>query len=87
MRLAITTSSLADWLPFIAVVRGPALFPVTLNGSANFNGSMSGSLLSPRLAGSLQVDDFDVRIPATARTHEFETHWDSFSTAIATFLQ
>jgi translocation and assembly module TamB len=82
VRLAITTSSLADWLPFIAVVRGPALFPVTLNGSATFNGSMTGSLSSPQLAGSLQVGDFDVRIPATARTHEFETHWDSFSSAI-----
>jgi translocation and assembly module TamB len=82
VRLTITTSSLADWLPFIAVVRGPALFPVTLNGNANFNGSMSGSLSSPQLAGSLQVDDFDVRTPATARTHEFETHWDSLSTAI-----
>jgi translocation and assembly module TamB len=82
LRLGVTTSSLADWLPFIAVVRGPALFPVTLNGSANFTGGMTGSLSSPQLAGSLQVEDFDVRIPATARTHEFETHWDSFSTAL-----
>jgi translocation and assembly module TamB len=82
LRLGVTTSSLADWLPFIAVVRGPALFPVTLNGSANFTGGMTGSLSSPQLAGSLQVEDFDLNIPATGRTHEFETHWDSFSTAL-----
>ena len=82
LRLGVTTSSLADWLPFLAVVRGPALFPVTLNGSATFSGNMTGSLSSPQLAGSLQVEDFDVRIPATARAHEFETHWDSFSTAL-----
>ncbi len=82
LRLKVTTSSLADWLPFMAVVRGPALFPVTLNGSATFNGNMTGSLTSPQLAGALQVEDFDVNIPATARTHEFETQWDSFSTAL-----
>jgi hypothetical protein len=27
LRLSVSTSSLADWLPFAAVVRGPALFP------------------------------------------------------------
>ncbi len=82
LRLSVGTSSLADWLPFIAVVRGPALFPVTLNGSATFNGSMNGSFSSPQLAGTLQVDDFDVNLPATAKTHEFQTHWDSLSTSI-----
>ena len=82
VRLSITTSSVADWLPFIAVVRGPALFPVTLNGSATLNGNMSGSFFSPQLAGTLQVDDFDVNLPATANTPEFQTHWDSLSTSI-----
>jgi translocation and assembly module TamB len=82
VHLSITTSSLADWLPFISVVRGPALFPVKLNGSATFNGSMNGSISSPQLAGTLQVDDFDVSIPATAKTHEFQTHWDSLSATL-----
>ena len=63
VRLSVDTSSLADWLPFIEVVRGPALFPVSLNGSATFNGSMSGSLSSPQIAGNLQVNDFDVTPP------------------------
>jgi translocation and assembly module TamB len=82
VRLSVTTSSLADWLPFISVVRGPALFPVKLNGSATFSGSMNGSLSSPQLAGTLQVDDFDITAPATAKTHEFQTHWDSLSTML-----
>jgi len=43
VRLSATTSSLVDWLPFIAAIRGPALLPVVLNGSATFNGSMTGS--------------------------------------------
>ncbi|HWW16174.1 MAG TPA: translocation/assembly module TamB [Candidatus Dormibacteraeota bacterium] len=82
VRLLITTSSLADWLPFISVVRGPALFPVKLNGSATFNGSMNGSISSPQLSGTLQVDDFDINAPATAKTHEFQSHWDSLSTTL-----
>ena len=82
VKLSIATSSVADWLPFIAVLRGPALFPVTLNGSATLNANMSGSWSSPQLAGTLQVDDFDVIAPATARTHEFQTHWDSLSASL-----
>ncbi len=82
IRLSVTTSSLADWLPFVAVVRGPALFPVVLKGSATFNGNMSGSLSSPQLNGVLLVDDFDVNIPATASTHPLQTHWDSLSTSL-----
>jgi translocation and assembly module TamB len=82
VRLSISTSSLADWLPFISVVRGPALFPIKLNGSATFNGSMNGSIASPQLAGILQVDDFDINAPATAKTPEFQTHWDSLSTTL-----
>jgi translocation and assembly module TamB len=82
IRLSVTTSSLADWMPFLEVVRGPALFPVTLNGSASFNGNMTGSLSSPLLTGSLQANDFDINVPATANTHEVRSHWDSLSSAI-----
>ena len=82
VRLSVKTTSLADWLPFVEVVRGPALFPVALNGSATFNGSMSGSLSSPEIAGSLEVDDFDVTPAAIGKTRLPETHWDSLSTSI-----
>jgi translocation and assembly module TamB len=82
VRLSIATSSLADWLPFIAVIRGPALFPVTLNGNATLNANLSGSWSSPQLAGTLQVDDFDITAPATSNTKEFQTHWNSFSTSL-----
>lgn len=82
VHLSVSTSSLADWLPFFAVIRGPALFPVMLNGNATFNGNMSGSLSSPQLAGNLLVDDFDITLPATANTHQLKTHWDSFSSSI-----
>lgn len=82
LHLSVSTSSLADWLPFAAVVRGPALFPVVLNGRASFNGNMAGSVSSPQLAGSLQVDDFEVNVPATADTPQLRTQWDSLSASL-----
>ena len=82
LRLSVTASSLADWLPVAAAVRGPALFPVALNGRATFSGNLTGSLSSPQLGGTLLVDDFDINIPATAHTHPFKTHWDSLSTSL-----
>jgi translocation and assembly module TamB len=82
VRLSVSTSSLADWLPLADVVRGPSLFPVVLKGRAAFNGSMSGSISSPQLAGNLEVDDFDVNLPAMANAHELRTHWDSLSSSI-----
>ncbi len=82
VRLSISTSSLADWLPFISMVRGPALFPVVLNGSATFTGGMSGAWSSPQLAGNLQVEDFDITLPATANTRRLKTQWDSLVASI-----
>ncbi len=82
VRLTVTTSNLSDWLPFIDAIRGPALFPVQLNGSATFNGGMTGALSAPQVAGALLVNDFDVNLPATPRTRALQTHWDSFSTSL-----
>jgi translocation and assembly module TamB len=82
IHLSVTTSSLSDWMPFMTVVRGPAMFPITLKGSAAFNGSMSGSISSPQLAGSLLVNDFDFNMPAAAKPQALQTHWDSLSASI-----
>jgi translocation and assembly module TamB len=79
VHLSVSTSSLADWLPFVAAVRGPAMYDVELNGNATFNGNMSGAFFSPQLTGSLQADDFDITLPATAKTHPLRTQWDSLS--------
>ncbi len=87
LHLSVSTSSLADWLPFISAVRGPALFPVALNGNATFNGNLTGAFSSPQIAGNLSVDDFDITLPATARTHELQTHWDSLSTSLQVSFQ
>ena len=82
LHFSVSTSSLADWLPFVAAVRGPALLPVVLNGRASFNGNLNGALPSPQLAGTLLVDDFEVNVPATANTPRVQSQWDSLSTSI-----
>ncbi len=87
MHFSVSTSSLADWLPFISAVRGPALFPVALNGTAAFNGTLNGPFSSPQIAGNLSVSNFDVTVPATTRMRELQTHWDSLSTALQLSFQ
>ena len=82
LRLSVSASSLADWLPLVAAVRGPALLPVVLNGRATFSGNLTGSFSSPQLGGSLQVEDFEVNIPATTHTRALKTQWDSLSTSL-----
>ena len=77
LHLSVSTSSVSDWLPVVAAVRGPALFPVVLNGSAIFNGIITGSSASPQLAGSVRINDFEVNLPATAKTRAIRTQWDS----------
>jgi len=87
LRLSVSTSSLADWLPFAAVLRGPALFPVVLNGRATFTGNMSGAFSSPQLAGNLLIDDFEVNVPAIAKARQLKTRWDSLSASIQLSFQ
>lgn len=87
VRFTVSTSSLADWLPIIAAIRGPAIFPVALNGTATFSARMSGPFFSPEISGNLSVEDFDITLPATARTRELQTHWDSLSTSVQVSFQ
>jgi translocation and assembly module TamB len=82
VRLSVFTSSLVDWMPLITAVRGPALFPVSLNGTATFNGNLSGALASPQIFGTLLANDFKVTLPATTRSRALEMHWDSLSTSL-----
>jgi len=82
LRVSFSTSNLDEWRPLIAAVHGPANLPLTMNGSATFNGILGGTLSSPTLAGSLQVQDFNLLFPATARTGERQMHWDSFSSSM-----
>ncbi len=87
MHLSLTTSSIADWLPVLEVVRGPELIPVKLNGSATFTGSMTGSVSSPQITGTLQIADFEFDLGGTKNSRPLETHWDSFSASLQASFQ
>ncbi len=82
LRVSFSTSNLDEWRPLIAAVHGPANLPLTMDGNATFNGVLGGTLSSPTLAGSLDVQDFDLLFPATARTAAQQMHWDSFSSSV-----
>lgn len=87
MRLLISTSSLGDWLPVLEVIRGPEVIPIKLNGTATFSGSMTGSLSSPQITGSLQIQDFDFSLGATGHARALDAHWDSFSASLQASFQ
>jgi translocation and assembly module TamB len=82
LRVSVSTSNVADWLPLLTVVRGPAFFPVALNGRATFNGNLTGSLSFPQISGTLLANDFDVNLPANSGRPALKTQWDSFSTSL-----
>ncbi|MFP5277457.1 MAG: translocation/assembly module TamB domain-containing protein [Acidobacteriota bacterium] len=48
--------------------RGAAALPTQLNGQAQFNGTWTGSLLRPRIAGSVHATQVAVEMPAAKNT-------------------
>jgi translocation and assembly module TamB len=82
LRFSVSTSDLDEWRPIIAALHGPANLPFDLNGTATFNGTVTGSPSSPTFAGNLAAQDFDFTLPATSRTGEQSVHWDSLSAGV-----
>ncbi len=59
LNVALTSRDLNDLL-VAAALKGPA--PITLNhGEADFNGTVTGSLSSPRIAGHVSIDRFSLK--------------------------
>src|SRR5262249_34468047 len=79
LKLSVRTTNLREWQPLIVAFRGQTQIPVTLHGSASFNGAASGGLAAITVAGNLQVQDFDFLVPPTAHTPEKQVHWDSMT--------
>jgi translocation and assembly module TamB len=79
LQLSAGTTDLAELRPLIVALHGPSRLPIDVHGSARFNGSASGKLSVATLAGHLQIQDFDMLIPATERTPEQQVHWDSLA--------
>ncbi len=82
LRLGVTTTDLSEWQNALALLGHPERLPVILHGHATFNGSASGKVTNPALAGNLQVQNFDSIVPATERSPERQIHWDSLTTDV-----
>jgi len=82
LRVNATTSNLEEWGPVIAVLGGPSKLPVSLSGEAAFRGTMTGSLSSPILNGTVTAQDFDVTLPPIGKMGEHDAHVDSFSAGV-----
>ena len=82
VKLSVSTTDLAEWQPVLVAVGYNAPIPVTLHGSASFNGTATGKIADIAFTGTLQSQGFDVLIPASSQAPERLTHWDSLVTDI-----
>jgi translocation and assembly module TamB len=76
LKVAGNTSNLAEWQRILAAAGDPLRIPAELHGRASFTGTATGPVSDVSLQGNLQAEDFDYRMPATARTPEQNIHWD-----------
>jgi translocation and assembly module TamB len=76
VKLLFSTTNIAEWQPLTSQLL-PATAPVHLNGGASFNGRISGEWPEVRIAGSLQLQDFDSALSISGGRHQ-QVMWDSF---------
>lgn len=90
LRLSVNTSDLSEIDAVAHALSGEReAIPATIHGQASFNGTLTGKLISPTIAGRLQATDFDTTIiaedlrPTSEQTFAAATnipqtiHWDS----------
>jgi translocation and assembly module TamB len=76
VKVTAHTSNLGEWQNILAAAGTPLRIPAELHGRASFSGTATGRLSDVTLQGSIQAEDFDYLMPATARTPEQTIHWD-----------
>jgi translocation and assembly module TamB len=78
IKLSFSTNDLREWQPVMSRLF-PAGIPLVVHGRAAFNGSAAGSSSDLRIAGSLQLRDFDTIVRTKANEPERQVHWDSLN--------
>jgi len=76
LRMSVATSDLDELRPVVTAFGGPQKLPFTLDGRAEFNGTVSGKLSAPSLMGNVHANDFELTVPASARAPEQKVHGD-----------
>lgn len=79
VRLSFASNDLTEWRPALWQLfpSGP---PAMVHGRAGFNGTLAGKGADLRLAGTLQLEDFEASLPLKSRNQP--VHWDSLNTEI-----
>ena len=67
LRLVLNTTSLTEFQPLLVAMGNPPP-PVELAGAASFNGTLSGRLNNPRIAGHVQASDFTYLYSPTVKS-------------------
>lgn len=81
LNLSFSTSDLEEWQPIVSALF-PAGAPFEVQGRASFNGSLRGKFPNVSLSGTVQAQDFDMLLPATAHSRATRYHWDSGSAEV-----
>jgi translocation and assembly module TamB len=77
LKISVTTTDLGEWQPVFTAAGYAGQVPVTLRGHASFNGTATGKLSQIVIAGTLQSQDFETFIPATAYTPAKTVSWNA----------
>lgn len=78
VKISFSTSDLREWQSVITQLF-PSGLPLVVHGHAAFNGNAAGSSSNLRLAGNLQLRDFDTTVRTKAHEPERKVHWDSLN--------
>lgn len=81
VKLSFSTNDLREWQPVISHLF-PAGIPLVVHGHAAFNGNAAGSSANLKIAGNLQLRDFDTIVRTKANEPERQVHWDSLNTDV-----
>lgn len=83
LHVSINTANLSEFNPALTTLgfgrngkRGLNALPITLHGKADFDGTITQSIVNPDVRGRLNASDFDIAI-STAKTGTHQSHWDS----------
>jgi translocation and assembly module TamB len=90
LKVSAQTSNLAEVNPLITAAHGPEPLPFELGGNAKFDGTLSGKLRMPTIAGHLDASNFTTHLakrlekplsaPASTQyAYPRFVHWDSLS--------
>lgn len=91
LKVSLNSTNLSELEPVMQAFAGQnSKIPLMVHGQASFNGTLTGKLAAPTLAGHLQATNFDTVLPSNAFAKHSRTistssgtsntvHWDSFA--------